>query len=84
MHNATFGRITVLSCFAILGLGCSAVIKGTMNSKLYHDTFHKNIRATVHDLRLKRRWVMQQLNDPKHTRKSTNEWLKKMNNHVLE
>ncbi len=38
----------------------------------------------VCDLKLKRTWVMQQDNDPKHTSKSTSEWLKKNKIKVLE
>ncbi len=37
----------------------------------------ENIRISVCDLKLKRTWVMQQDNNPKHTSKSTSEWLKK-------
>ncbi len=36
----------------------------------------KNVRLSVCDLELNRTWVMQQDNDPKHTSKSTYEWLK--------
>ncbi len=44
----------------------------------------KNVRLSVCDLELKRTWVMQQDNDPKHTSKSTSEWLKKNKIKVLE
>ncbi|KAK3519567.1 hypothetical protein QTP86_010505 [Hemibagrus guttatus] len=37
----------------------------------------ENVRPSVCDLKLKRTWVLQQDNDPKHTSKSTSEWLKK-------
>ncbi|KAK3568283.1 hypothetical protein QTP86_003155 [Hemibagrus guttatus] len=37
----------------------------------------ENVRPSVCDLKLKRTWVLQQDNDPKHTSKFTSEWLKK-------
>ncbi len=54
-----------------------------MNSALYQEILMENVRPSVCDLKLKRTWVMQQDNDPKHTSKSTSEWLKKKNK-VLE
>ncbi len=37
----------------------------------------ETVQPSVCDLKLKHTWVMQQDNDPKHTSKSTSEWLKK-------
>ncbi len=48
-----------------------------MNSALYQKILKENVRPSVCDLKLKRTWVMQQDNDPKHTSKFTSEWLKK-------
>ena len=55
-----------------------------MNSALYQKILKENVRPSVQDLKLKRTWVMQQDNDPKHTSKSTSEWLKKPKMKVLE
>ncbi len=55
-----------------------------MNSALYQKILKENVRPSVYDLKLKRTWVMQQDNDPKHTSKSTSEWLKKHKIKVLE
>ncbi len=55
-----------------------------MNSALYQKILKENVRPSVCDLKLKRTWVMQQDNDPKHTSKTTSEWLKKNNIKVLE
>ncbi len=55
-----------------------------MNSALYQKTLKENVRPSVCDLKLKRIWVMQQDNDPKHTSKSTSEWLKKNKIKILE
>ncbi len=44
----------------------------------------EDVRTSVRELNLKRKGVMQQDNDPKHTSHSTNEWLKKNKVNVLE
>ncbi len=74
----------VWACFAASGPGQLAIIDGTMNSELYHQFLKENVRTSVHELSLKKKWVMQQYNDPKHTSHSTKEWLKKNKVNVLE
>ncbi|KAK1798040.1 hypothetical protein P4O66_000540 [Electrophorus voltai] len=74
------GSVTVWSCFTASGPGRPAVLNGTMNSAVLKE----HIRPSVHDLKLKRTWVLQQDNDPKHTSKSTPEWLKKNKMKTLE
>ncbi len=69
--------MVVGSCFAASGPGRLAVINGTMNSAVYQKILKDNVWPSVRDLKLKRTWVLQQDNDPKHTSKSTSEWLKK-------
>ncbi|KAK3561784.1 hypothetical protein QTP86_014207, partial [Hemibagrus guttatus] len=64
--------------------GRLAVINGTMNSAVYQKILKENVRPSVCDLKLKRTWVLQQDNDPKHTSKSTSEWLKKNKMKTLE
>ncbi len=71
------GSVMVWGCFAASGPGWLAIIDGTMNSALYQKILRENVRPSVCDLKLKRTWVMQQDNDPKHTSKSISEWLKK-------
>ncbi len=63
------GTVMVWGCFAASGPGRLAIIDGTMNSALYQKILKENVRQSVCDL--KRTWVMQQDNDPKHTSKST-------------
>uniref|UniRef100_A0A9J7X3L6 Transposase n=1 Tax=Cyprinus carpio carpio TaxID=630221 RepID=A0A9J7X3L6_CYPCA len=48
-----------------------------MKSAVYQKILKENVRPSVRDLKLTRTWVLQQDNDPKHTSKSTSEWLKK-------
>ncbi len=74
----------VWGCFAASGPGRLAVINGTMNFAVYQKTLKDNVRPSVRDLKLKRTWVLQQENDPKHTSKSTSEWLKKNKMKTLE
>ncbi|MGH0123262.1 UNVERIFIED_CONTAM: hypothetical protein FKN15_021002 [Acipenser sinensis] len=64
--------------------GRLAIIEGTMNSALYQRILQENVRPSVRELKLKCSWVMQQDNDPKHTSKSTSEWLKNKKFKVLE
>ena len=66
------------------GLGLLAIIDGTMNSGLNQQILHENVRASVCELKLNRKWVMQQDDDPKHKSKSTTEWLKQKRFGVLE
>ncbi len=68
------GSVMVWGCFAASGPGRLYIIDGTMNSALCQKILMENVRPSVCDLKLKRTWVMQQDNDPKHT---TSEWLKK-------
>ncbi len=78
------GNVMVWGCFAASGPGRFAIIDGTMNSAVYQKILKENIWPSVCDLKLKRTWVMKQDNDPKHTSKSTSEWLKKNKIKVLE
>ncbi|KAK3556981.1 hypothetical protein QTP70_022323 [Hemibagrus guttatus] len=78
------GSVMVWGCFAASGPGRLAVINGTMNSAVYLKILKENVRPSVFDLKLKRTWFLQQDNDPKHTSKSTSEWLKKNKMKTLE
>ena len=78
------GGIMVWGCFAASGPGRIAIIEGKMNSQVYQDILQGNLRPSVHQLKLNRRWVLQQYNDPKHSSKSTTEWLKQSKIHLLE
>ncbi|KAK3571029.1 hypothetical protein QTP86_001280 [Hemibagrus guttatus] len=78
------GSVMVWGCFAASGPGRLAVITGTMNSAVYQKILKENVWPSVCDLKLKRTRVLQQDNDPKHTSKSTSEWLKKNKMKTLE
>ncbi|KAK3536029.1 hypothetical protein QTP70_025510, partial [Hemibagrus guttatus] len=78
------GNVMFWGCFAASGPGRLAVINVTMNSAVYQKILKENVRPSVCDHKLKRTWVLQQDNDPKHTSKSTSEWLKKNKMKTLE
>ncbi|KAK1786194.1 hypothetical protein P4O66_017908 [Electrophorus voltai] len=63
------------------GPGRLAVVNGTINSAIYPKILKENIRPSVHDLK---HTLFLQNNDPKHTSKSTSEWLKKTKIKTLE
>uniref|UniRef100_A0A3Q1JIP2 Tc1-like transposase DDE domain-containing protein n=1 Tax=Anabas testudineus TaxID=64144 RepID=A0A3Q1JIP2_ANATE len=67
------GQHLIWSCFAASGPGQIVVIDGKINSRVYQDILQENVRPPVHQLKLRRGWVMQQDNDPKHTSNSTKE-----------
>lgn len=69
--------------FAASGPGRHAIIGGTMNSTLYQRILKKG-HLTESEPNLKKKWVIQQDDDPKHTSRSTKEWIKKNEVRVLE
>ena len=78
------GSIMVWGCFAASGPGQLANVEGIMNSKKYQEILQDNVRPSVTSLKLGRRWLFQQDNDPKHCSKSTKEWFKTNKIKVLE
>ncbi len=78
------GSVMVWGCFAASGPGRLAVINRNMNYAVYQKILKNNVRPSVRDLKLKRTWFLQKDNDPKHTNKSTSEWLKKNKMKILE
>ena len=72
-------------CFAASGTGGLDRITGIMKSENYQEILERNVLASVRKLGLSRRsWVLQQDKDPKHTSKSTQEWLKRKKSTVLK
>lgn len=55
----------------------TCLIKGKVNSHVYEDIVHNNIRVAVWQLKLSRSWMTQQDNDPKYQIKSLTVWLQK-------
>ena len=79
------GSIMLWGCFAASGTGGLDRITGIMKSENYQEILERNVRPSVRKLGLSRRsWVLQQDKDPKHTSKSTQEWLKRKKWTVLK
>lgn len=73
-----------LRLFCCLRTWRLAVVNANMNSANYQNILKENVRLSVCDLELKHIWVLQQDNDPKHTSRSTSEWVKKHKMKTLE
>ncbi len=59
-------------------------VDGKLNGAKYIDILNENLFHSAQDLRLGRRFTFQQDNDPKHTAKATQEWLRDNSVNVLE
>ncbi|KAK3570792.1 hypothetical protein QTP86_026343 [Hemibagrus guttatus] len=64
-------------------------VKERMNGAMYREILSKNLLPSARALKMKRGWVFQHDNDPKHTARATKEWLHKkhfkdFNGHVGE
>ncbi|KAK3563972.1 hypothetical protein QTP86_006225 [Hemibagrus guttatus] len=59
-------------------------VKKRMNGAMYREILSKNLLPSARALKMKRGWVFQHDNDPKHTARATKEWLRKKHFKVLE
>ena len=71
-------------CFSAAGTGRLVRIEAKMNGAKYREILDENLLQSAHDLRLGKRFTFQQDNDPKHTAKTTQEWLQDKFLNVLE
>jgi hypothetical protein len=55
-----------------------------LTGALYRELLDENLHQSTEDLRLVQRLTFQQDNDPKHTAKTTQEWLRDTSLNVLE
>uniref|UniRef100_A0A803K548 Transposase n=1 Tax=Xenopus tropicalis TaxID=8364 RepID=A0A803K548_XENTR len=76
------GSIMLWSCFSSAGTGALVKIEGIMNSSKYQSILAQNLQASARKQR--RIFIFQHDNDPKHTSKSTKEWLHQKKIKVLE
>ena len=60
------------------------MIDGKMNGEKYREILDENLLQSSEDLRLGRRFIFQQDNDPKHTAKTIQEWLRDKSLNDLE
>ena len=73
-HNG--GNIKIWGCFSSAGAGNFEFIDGIMDQYVYRDILKRNIKESARLLRLGRRFMFQQDNDPKHTAKRISLFLK--------
>ncbi|KAK3544982.1 hypothetical protein QTP86_031018, partial [Hemibagrus guttatus] len=78
------GNIMLWGCFSAKGPGRLIRVKERMNGAMYREILSKNLLPSARTLKMKRGWVFQHDNDPKHTIRATKEWLRKKHFKVLE
>ena len=65
------GSIMLWGCFSLAGTGKRVRIEGMMDGTKNREILEGNLFQSSRDLRLGRRFIFQQDNDPKHTAKAT-------------
>ncbi|KAK3540275.1 hypothetical protein QTP70_029394, partial [Hemibagrus guttatus] len=78
------GNIMLWGCFSAKGPGRLIRVKERMNGAMYREILSKNLLPSARALKMRRGWVFQHDNDPKHTARATKEWLRKKHFKVLE
>jgi hypothetical protein len=76
------GNIMLWGCFSAAGTGRLVRIEEKMNRAKYREILDENLLQSAQDLR--RRFTFQQDNNPKHTAKTTLEWLRDKSLNLLE
>ncbi len=71
-------------CFSAKGPGRLICVKKRMNGAMYRELLSENLLPSARALKMKRGWVFQHDNDPKHTTRPMKEWLRKKHFKVLE
>ncbi|CAJ0936636.1 unnamed protein product, partial [Ranitomeya imitator] len=77
------GNIMLWGCFSAKGPGRLIQVHERMNGAMYREILSANL-LSARALKMKRGWVFQHENDPKHTARATKEWLRKKHFKVLE
>ncbi|CAJ0941215.1 unnamed protein product [Ranitomeya imitator] len=78
------GNIMLWGCFSAKGPGRLIRVHERMNGAMYREILSANLLPSARALKMKRGWVFQHDNDPKHTARATKEWLRKKHFKVLE
>ena len=78
------GSIMLWGCFSAAGTRRLVRIEGMMKGAKYREILDENLLLRAQDLRLGQKLSFQQDNDPKHTAKTTQEWLRDKSLNVLE
>ncbi|CAJ0930033.1 unnamed protein product [Ranitomeya imitator] len=78
------GNIMLWGCFSAKGPERLIRVHERMNGSMYREILSANLLPSARALKMKRGWVFQHDNDPKHTARATKEWLHKKHFKVLE
>uniref|UniRef100_A0AAZ3QLE3 Tc1-like transposase DDE domain-containing protein n=1 Tax=Oncorhynchus tshawytscha TaxID=74940 RepID=A0AAZ3QLE3_ONCTS len=78
------GNIMRWGCFSAKEPGRLIRVKERMNGAMYREILSENLLPSSRALKMKRGWVFQHDNDPKHTARAMKEWLRKKHFKVLE
>ena len=78
------GSILLWRCYSAEGTGRLVRIERKMNRAKYREILDENLLQSTQDLRLGWRFTFQQDHDPKHTAKTTQEWLQEKSLNILE
>ena len=78
------GTIMLWGCFSALGTWRLLRIYAKMNGAKYREILDENLLHSTQDLRLERRFTIQQDNEPKQTAKTTQKWHQDKSLNVLE
>ncbi|CAJ0967625.1 unnamed protein product [Ranitomeya imitator] len=78
------GNLMLWGCFSAKGPGRLIRVHERMNGAMYREILSANLLPSARALKMKRGWVFQHDNDPKHTARATKEWLRKKHFKVLE
>ncbi|KAI4892925.1 hypothetical protein NFI96_014171, partial [Prochilodus magdalenae] len=74
-----YRKLSEISAFSfqspLTGTGNLVKIEGRMDSNQYQQILETNVQESVTKLKLRRGWIFQQDNDPKHCSKSTNAFM---------
>ncbi|KAJ4945912.1 hypothetical protein JOQ06_023590 [Pogonophryne albipinna] len=70
--------------FTRTGPGQLIRVKERMNGAMYREILSDNLLPSARALKMKRGWVFQHDNDPKHTARATKEWLRKLKVRVAQ
>ncbi|KAI4892832.1 hypothetical protein NFI96_004610 [Prochilodus magdalenae] len=68
------GNIMLWGCFSAKGPGRLVRVHERMNGAMYCEIFGANLLPSARAMKMKRGWVFQHDNDPKHTARATKEW----------
>ena len=76
--------VMVWGCVSSSGIGRLQKIKTRMDSKLYVNILETNLFQSAQDMGIKDNFIFQSDNDPKHTSKYTNAWIRQKDIETLE